>query len=115
MDPQMEISPFALFRALKEGRPLLLVDVRPVPGALTLEGAVPWPGPEWVPPADRDVVLFDGDGALAREAARRYPRARALFGGLELYDFSLDPAVVGEERFLSSSSSSFDPVSKVRR
>lgn len=114
-DPEIEVSPFALFRALKDGRPLLLVDARPTPGALTLAGAIPWPGPEWTPPTDRDVVLFDDDGALAREAARRYPGTRALFGGLELYDFSLDPVVVGEERFLSSSSSSFDPVSSVRR
>jgi hypothetical protein len=115
MDPRMEISPFALFRALKEGRPLLLVDVRPAPGALTLEGAIPWAGPEWVPPAGAEAVLFDDDGPLALGIARRYPGARALFGGLDLYDFSLDPAVVGEERFLSSSSSSFDPVSSVRR
>jgi hypothetical protein len=115
MDPWMEISPFALFRTLKEGRPLLLVDVRPAPGALTLAGSIPWPGPEWIPPAGAEVVLFDDDGALAGEIARRYPGSRALFGGLELYDFSLDPAVVGEERFLSSCSSSFDPVSSVRR
>jgi hypothetical protein len=102
MRPELEISPFALFRALKEGRPLLLVDVRPEPGAPTLTGSIPWPGPEWVPPADTEVVLFDGDGTLAREIARRYPQARALFGGLELYDFSLDPGVVGDERFLAS-------------
>jgi hypothetical protein len=114
-DPQVEVSPFALFRALKEGRPPLLVDVRPAPGALSLAGAIPWPGPEWTPPADREVVLFDDDCALAGEIARRYPGARSLFGGLELYDFSLDPAVVGEERFLSNCSSSFDPVSSVRR
>ena len=115
MQPEVEISPFALFRALKEGRPLLLVDVRPEPGALTLTGSLPWPGPEWIPPADVEVVLFDDAGTTALETAQRYPGARALFGGLELYDFSLDPEVVGEERFLSSSSSSFDPVSKVRR
>lgn len=114
-DPQAEVSPFALFRALKEGRPPLLVDARPTSGALTLAGAIPWPGPEWTPPSGREVVLFDEDGKLASEVARRYPGARALFGGLELYDFSLDPAVVGEERFLSSCSSSFDPVSSVRR
>lgn len=120
IDPRLEISPFALFRALKEGRPLLLIDIRPAPGALTLEGAIRWPGPEWVPPEDQEAILFDDDGALARETARQireagYPRVRALFGGLELYDFSLDPLVVGEERFLSSCSSSFDPVSSVRR
>ena len=115
MQSEVEISPFALFRALKEGRLLLLVDVRPEPGALTLAGSIPWPGLEWVPPVGTEVVLFDNDGTLALEIARRYPQARALFGGLELYDFSLDPGVVGDERFLSSSSSSLDPVSRVRR
>lgn len=113
-DPQVEVSPFALFRALKEGRSPLLVDVRSAPGALSLAGAIPWPGPEWIPP-DGEVVLFDDDGTFAGEIARRYPGTRSLFGGLELYDFSLDPAVVGEERFLSNCSSSFDPVSSVRR
>ena len=115
MEPRMEISPFALFRALKEGRPFLLVDVRSEPGALTLAGSIPWSGPGLVSPPGAEVVLFDDDGSLARETARRYPGARALFGGLELYDFSLDPEVVGEERFLSSCSSSFAPVSRVRR
>jgi hypothetical protein len=106
-DPRLEISPFALFRAMREGRSPQLVDARPVPGASSFAGAVPWPGADWIPP-DADVVLFDdhgADGALAREAARRlqeegYARVRALFGGLALYDFALDPAVVGEERFL---------------
>jgi hypothetical protein len=107
-DPRLEISPFALFRALAEGRPPLLIDARTVPGAAgaaSFAGASPWPGPDWSPP-DADVVLFDDDGALAGEAARRlqgggYGRVRALFGGLALYDFALDPAVVGAERFLA--------------
>ena len=104
-DPRTDISPFALFRAFKEGRPPRLVDVRAAPGALTLAGAIPWPGPEWTPPAGEDVVLFDDDGALALEIARRlqgagFPRVRALFGGIALYDFALDPVVVGKETFL---------------
>lgn len=115
IDLRLEISPFALFRALKEGRPLLLVDMRPEPKGLTLAGSISSPGPEWVPPTDREVILFDQDGTLAREAARRYPGVRSLFGGLDLYDFSLDPAVVGEERFLGNCPSSFSPVSRVRR
>jgi len=106
-DPRLDISPFALFRRMTEGNPPRLVDARPVPGASSLASAVPWPGADWSPP-DADVVLFDdhgANGALAREAARRlqgegYARVRALFGGLELYDFALDPAVVGTERFL---------------
>lgn len=104
-DPQLEVSPFAVFRRLREGDPPLLVDVRLEPGPLTLRGAIPYPGPEWSPPVDRDVVLFDDDGTVAVEGARHMqrvgvPHVRALFGGLELYEFALDPEVVGEETFL---------------
>lgn len=104
-DPQLEVSPFTLFRRMKEGRPPRLVDVRPEPGALTLAGAIPYPGPEWSPPAEEDVVLFDDDGSSAIAGARHmqaagWPRVKALFGGLELYEFSLDPEVVGEETYL---------------
>lgn len=104
-DPQLEVSPFALFRRMKEGKPPLLVDVRPEPGPLSLQGAISYPGPEWSPPGDEDVVLFDEDGSFAVDGARHmqaagWPRVRALFGGLDLYEFSLDPEVVGEETFL---------------
>lgn len=104
-DPQLEVSPFALFRRIKDGDPAVLIDVRPAPGRLSLQGALPYPGPDWAPPADRDVVLFDDDGITAVDGARHmqaagWPRVRALFGGLELYEFSLDPQVVGEETFL---------------
>lgn len=104
-DPTLHTSPFALFRRLREGRPPVLVDVRPEPGPLTLQGAVPSPAPGWTPPADQDVVLFDDDGSIALETARRWqaaghPRVRALFGGLALWDFALDPQVVGEETYL---------------
>ena len=105
-DPQLEVSPFALFRRMKDGDPPLLVDVRPAPGRLSLQGAVPYPGPEWSPPRDRDVVLIDDDGSLALEGTRHMQAAgwgnvKALFGGLELYEFSLDPEVVGAETFLT--------------
>lgn len=107
-DPQLEVSPFAVFRSLREERGPLLLDVRPMPampGALTLAGAVPYPGPDWTPPADRDVVLFDEDGSIAIEGARHmqaagYPRVKALFGGLDLWEFSLDPEVVGADTYL---------------
>jgi rhodanese-related sulfurtransferase len=104
-DPLLEVSPFALFRLLREGQAPLLVDVRPEPGPLTLAGAILYPGPEWSPPADQNVVLFDDDGALAVDGARHmqaagFPRVKALFGGLELWEFSLDPQVVGEETYL---------------
>ncbi len=104
-DPELEVSPFALFRRLKEGQGPMLVDVRPEMGALNLAGAIPYPGPEWSPPADRDVVRFHNDGTVALDGARHmqaagWPKVKALFGGLELYEFSLDPEVVGEETFL---------------
>lgn len=104
-DPLLEVSPFVLFRRIQEGEPPLLVDVRPEPGRLTLQGAIPYPGPDWSPPQDRDVVLFDEDGSIAIEGARHmqsagWPRVKALFGGLELYEFSLDPEVIGQETYL---------------
>lgn len=104
-DPLLEVSPFILFRRLKEGQAPLLIDVRPEPGRLTIQGAIPYPGPDWSPPTDQDVVLFDDDGATAIDGARHmqaagYPRVKALFGGLDLYEFSLDPEVVGQETFL---------------
>jgi len=104
-DPRLDLSPFALFRRLAEGRPPLLIDLRPGSRELTLAGALLLPNESWRPPSDADVVLFDADGGAAREQARRlqaagFPRVRALYGGLALYDFCLDPEVVGEERFL---------------
>ncbi len=113
-DVQLEVSPYAVFRRLREGDPPLLVDVRPEPGALNLRGAVPYPGPDWAPPADRDVVLFDDDGALAVEGARHmqaagWPRVKALFGGLQLYEFALDPEVVGAETYLLRSTGPAKP------
>lgn len=104
-DPALEISPYHVFRRLTEGDPPLLIDVRGEAGHRSLEGAIPYPGPEWSPPRDREVVLFDDDGATAVEAARHMQAAgwenvKALFGGLDLWEFALDPAVVGVETFL---------------
>ncbi len=104
-DQRLEVSPYAVFRRLRDGDPPLLVDVRPETGPLTLQGAIPYPGPDWSPPDDRDVVLFDDDGSIAIEGARHMqqsglPRVRALFGGLQLYEFALDPEVVGAETYL---------------
>ncbi len=105
-DPGLELSPFTLFKWLRAGdRPLLLVDARPAPGGRTLKGALAWPGADWEPPADRDVVVFDDDESLAAPAARAlqqagHERVRALFGGLDLYEFSLPEDVVGVETFL---------------
>ncbi len=104
-DPEVEITPFALFRRLRQGEAPLLVDVRPAPSGLSFRGAVRRGAPDWRPPAGRAVVLFDDDGSGAREHARRLRAAghdvTSLFGGLRLYDFALDPGVVGEERYLA--------------
>ena len=104
-DPRLEVSPFSLFRSIHEGRPPLPIAVRDRPSGKTLRGAMPLPSPDWRPPADEKVVLFDDDGSssvpLAAEfQADGFPGVRALFGGLELYDFSLDPEVVGTDTFL---------------
>lgn len=104
-DPRLEISPFALFRRLREDRAPLLVDVRPQPGERTLEGAISLPDDSWRPPEETDVVLFDDDGTAAVAHTERlqqagFERTRALFGGLELYEFSLDPEVVGQGTYL---------------
>lgn len=110
-DPRLEISPFTLFRRLDEGRPVLLIDVRTAGPGKTLRGSQPLPSGDWQPPADRDVVLFDNDGSAALKLAARFQavghsRVRALFGGLELYEFSLDPEVVGADTYLVSTESS---------
>ena len=109
-DPRVEISPFTLFRQLSANQAPLLIDAREGRVALTLRGAEILPAGSWTPPADRDVVLFDDDGSVAVPRARAlqasgHPRVRALFGGLELYAFALDPEVVGAETFLVAAQS----------
>ncbi len=112
-DARLEISPFAVFRRLREGPAPLLVDARGRPAGRTLRGALALPGEDWTPPPDRDVVLFDeageqAPGLAARLQAAGFPRVRALFGGLELYEFALSADVVGDETFL-------DPVEPASR
>ena len=104
-DPQLEVPPYTVYRRLKEGDPPLLIDVRPAGGRLALMGARAMPAPDWTPPREMDVVLVDDDGATAVEMARvfqaaGFPKVRALFGGLQLYEFSLDQQVVGTENYL---------------
>ena len=104
-DPTLEISPFALFRLLREGEAPLLVDGRADRRGVTLRGAIPYPGEDWLPGDDRRVVVFDDDGVEAEPIVRRLqaaglPQVRLLFGGLELYTFALDPQVVGSETYL---------------
>ena len=105
-EPRLEISAFTLFRRLREGHEMLLIDVRPAGSdGRSIQGARPLPAGDWLPPAELDVVLFDDDGSGAVEIAAGLiaagrPRVRALFGGLDLYEFSLDPRVVGAETYL---------------
>ena len=68
------------------------------------------PSDGWTPDAtDSEIVVFDDNGTRAVDVARRlqgagYARVRALFGGLDLYEFSLDPEIVGSDTFLRRSS-----------
>lgn len=101
----LEISPYELYRGLSDGRPFLLLDVREEPGAVSFSGALPFADAPETPGGDAETVLFDDDGSRAFALARELqgagrPHVRALFGGLRLYDFALDPEVVGAERFL---------------
>ena len=104
-DPMIEISPFTLFRLLKDDQAPELFDARQSPAGFTLEGALPFPGDDWEPDQATRVVLFDEDGKEAEPIVRRlqakgFRNIKMLFGGLELYAFSLDPEVVGEKTFL---------------
>ncbi len=104
-DIRTELSPFALFRHLRDSRPVMLWDVRDQTGGRTIEGALPYPGDSTSSPDDCLVVLFDDDGsravaAVVRRQSSGDERCRALFGGLDLYAFALDPEVVGSETFL---------------
>lgn len=104
-DPRIELSPFLLFRRLKAGHGPRLIDVRAEPKDRTLRGAELLPGREWQPEVEEEVVLFDEDGKEALPIVLAlhesgFERVKMLFGGLDLYDFSLDPEVVGEDTFL---------------
>ena len=77
-DSILEISPFTLFKRLKQGRTMLLVDVRETETGRTLQGSVVEPDPEWTPTEpEMEVVLFDNDGSVAVAASRRLRRAFA--------------------------------------
>ncbi len=104
-DPTLEISPFALFRLLRDGQAPVLIDARAQPAGVGLAGALPRPDADWQPPEGERVVVFDDDGSEAEPLVRRltaegFHQVRMLFGGLELYAFALDPQVVGEETYL---------------
>lgn len=106
-DATLEISPFALLRRLLSDRPPILVDGRPEPHQQrTLAGSLPYPGSDWTPAGkEQTVVVFDDHGGEALEMVlelrkRGYPQVYLLFGGLDLYEFSLDPEITGQETFL---------------
>jgi hypothetical protein len=109
-DPETQITPYALFRALAEGRPPLLVDLRGA-GAfarrhlagsqrlrtLATEAEAVEHLRRELAPAAAVIVLVDRDGERATQLARRLgPPFVALYGGLELWRLALVPAVVGE-------------------
>ncbi len=112
-DPELDCSPYELYRRLCDGEAPTLVDLREAP-EVTLHGARHAPEEEisdWrsADPASPqgDVVLLDDDGSRARPLAaalheRGVRRVRALFGGLRLYDHALDPRVVGTDRYLKA-------------
>ena len=106
-DADLEVSPFALLRRLESDDPPTLLDGREAAATgRTLAGALPYPGRDWTPADKRQaVVIFDDQGSEALEMVRNlrkqgYRRVHLLFGGLDLYAFSLDPEVVGRETFL---------------
>ncbi len=107
-DPMLEVSPFLLFKRLSQDRGPRLVDVRRQPSERTLRGADRATGPEWRPEPDEEVLLFDEDGSEALAWVQTlqgegFERVKMLFGGLELYEFSLDPEIVGGDTFLERS------------
>jgi hypothetical protein len=115
-DARLHISPVALLRRLAEGQVTGILEVRGSTSKVSLRGAIPWDGrpplPLLVAPGgpirggeDALIVLIDLDGQRASELARDlgHPQVRALYGGMTLYLYSLDPSVVGEERFLADS------------
>jgi hypothetical protein len=106
-DPRIEVSPFLLFKRLRENRGPRLIDVRASPSGRTLRGAESVAGAAWRPQPDEEVLLFDEDGSEAlrwveRLQAEGFARVKMLFGGLDLYEFSLDPEVVGHDTFLET-------------
>ena len=71
-DPQLEISPFKLFRDLRDGRNPIIVDVRSGSPSMTIRGAQPASPPDWAPEPNQDVILIDDDGSIAVPKAQEF-------------------------------------------
>lgn len=107
-DPEIHVSPHALFRRLHEaaeGKAAapVLTDLRPPGAVLRFRDAEDFS--EGRGEGASDTILVDDDGIDATRRARELrqderERVFALYGGMELYDYALDPLVVGAERFL---------------
>ncbi|MEM7481760.1 MAG: hypothetical protein AAF481_11350 [Acidobacteriota bacterium] len=95
-EPDLHIAPTELFRRLADGEELAIYDLREKP-SFTLRGAHALrPNDHPLPGA----ILIDDDGTEATDRAREEAgNIRALYGGINLYRFALNPAVVGD-RFL---------------
>jgi hypothetical protein len=110
IEEPLHISPYELFRRLADGEAMSLIDLRP--SGRTLRGATHRPDlrapsqeVQSLPHLAAGTILVDWTDTDATELARRLRAAghdvRALYGGIELWEFALDPQVVGEERFLT--------------
>lgn len=107
-DPQLQIGPYDLYRALAEGRSPCLLDLRPPgdfarchlrgtrsvaadPAALHAAAAAGALG------AATRVVLIDRDDEQTTSLARALGRPfLALYGGMDLWPLAIVAAVVGE-------------------
>jgi hypothetical protein len=106
IEEPLHITPFELFRRLSEGETPTMIDLR-ADGA-TLRGATRRPELRDAGAGitlEDGAILIDWSDAETTRLARLLRAAgrdvRALYGGIELWDFALDPQVVGEERFLT--------------
>lgn len=110
IEEPLHVSPYELFRRLADGEALALVDLRHE--GRTLRGAIrrpdlrpDLPDEEALPDLPAGAILLDWTDTQTTRLARRLRAAggdaRALYGGIELWEFALDPQVVGEERFLT--------------
>ncbi|MEM7052081.1 MAG: rhodanese-like domain-containing protein [Acidobacteriota bacterium] len=114
-DPDLHRAPTEVFRRFAAGAPprvIELVSRTGEPAGTTLVSAQPVSTEELaagdaplIPWQSDELLLIDESGEDAEAWARRlrargFQQVYALYGGLGLYRFALDPAVVGEERYL---------------